>query len=135
MVIVPMNIVTIPQGWLTCFTTSADGYVGSGLAKIMNDTFHLEDALYDRDCLVGTTEIIGSHAAIIVKSNSYDEVDESLLRAALEDLRTKCEEEHIDRIAMPKLCTGGNSLRWKTVRTIIRDVFGDSKIFIMICDQ
>lgn len=129
----PMNLVCMPQGWLVGFAISSDKYVGSGLAKLMNDTYHLENRM-DGVFETGTTEIVaGNVAALVVKNSSYDAVDENDLRSALEDLREKCEELGFDRVAMPKICTGGNGMKWKAVKKMIKEVFADGEIFVMIC--
>lgn len=131
---VPMNIVTMPQGWVVCFTISSDLYMGSGLAKLMNDTYHLEGKKTDGIWETGTTEFVaGNVAALVVKNSAYDRVDEDDLRSALEDLREKCEERGFDRVAMPKICTGGNGMKWKTVKKMIKEAFDGSEIFVMIC--
>lgn len=134
MVEAPMNLVTMPQGWLICYAMSGDFNHDMGLGKLMNDTFHLTQKV-DEDLEAGTTKIVGNVAAIIVKENCYDRVDTTYLRDAIRDLREQCEAGGIDLVAMPKICTGGNGLRWKEVKRIIKDEFAGSKIFMMICDR
>lgn len=130
---VPMNIVTVPQGWLVCFATDSDISMGVGLPKLMNDTFHIEKKLDGDVYDVGTAQIFDNVAALIVKESSYDRADERYLRDALIELRGKCEDAGFDRVAMPKLCTGNNGMKWGTVKKMIKEVFKGSDIFVMIC--
>lgn len=130
---VPMNLVTVPQGWLVCFATDCEADMSMGLPKLMNDMFHLKKKIADNIFNEGTAQIISNVAMLIVKDNCYDTADEDSLRSSLEDLKSKCEQNGFDKIAMPKLCSGMNGLRWKKVKRMIREIFRNSDIFVMIC--
>lgn len=131
---VPMNLLMVPQGWVVCFATDSNVNMEVGLPKLINDTFHLEKRLTETTfSRVGTTTIVGNVAMLIAKESCYDRADEDYLRGALWDLRKKCEDYGIDRLAMPKLCCGNNGMKWKVVKKMIKETFKGSDIFVMVC--
>jgi hypothetical protein len=130
---VPMNLLTVPQGWLVCFATDSDVSVGVGLPKLMNDTYHLEKQLSGETYDPGTAVFFGNCVALVVKESCYDNASETYLEEALADLRKQCLTNGFDRVAMPKICTGNNGLTWKVVKKMIKETFKDTGIFVMIC--
>lgn len=128
---VPMNLITMPQGWYLAYAVSADLNFTVGLPKLFNDTFQLEYKIDDPK--VGDAIVVGNTVSLIVKDGVYDKVDISDLCCALQNLRTQCEEVGITRLAMPKICCGNNGMKWKEVKSAIRGIFKGSNVFIMIC--
>lgn len=59
---------------------------------------------------------------------TYDSV-----RGALEMMRGICETQGIKKVAMPKIASGLDRLQWDKVSGIIREVFGNTDIEIMVC--
>ena len=110
---VPMNLITMPQGWYLAYAVSADLNFTVGLPKLFNDTFQLEYKIDDPH--VGDAIVVGNTVSLIVKEGVYDKVDIGDLCCALQNLRTQCEEVGITRLAMPKICCGNNGLKWKEV--------------------
>lgn len=130
---VPTNLLTVPQGWVVCFATDSNVDVGVGLPKLINDTFHLKKQLTGEPFEVGKSEVVGNVAMLFVKESCYDRADEDYLRSALKNLRKKCEEYGLDRLAMPKLCCGNNGMKWKVVKKMIKETFKGSDVFVMVC--
>ena len=54
-------------------------------------------------------------------------------RGALEMMRGICEAQGVRKVAMPKFASGLDRLQWDRVSGIIREVFGNTDIEIMVC--
>lgn len=128
---VPMNIVTVPQGWYLACAISADLNFSVGLPKLFNDIYRLEYRI--DNAKIGDVIIIDNSISLVVKESTFDKADISDLCCVLQSLRSKCEEIGITRLAIPKLCCGNNGLEWKDVKTVIRSIFKGSNVFIMVC--
>ena len=48
-------------------------------------------------------------------------------------MRAICEDKDIKKLAMPKIASGLDRLDWDKVSSIIREVFRDADIEIMVC--
>jgi len=55
------------------------------------------------------------------------------VRGALEKMRDICIENGIGKVAMPRIASGLDRLKWEKVAGIITEVFADTGIEIMIC--
>ena len=121
----------MPQGWYLSYAVAADLDFSVGLPKLFNDTYQLEYKLDGSQ--LGDAVVVGNTISLIVKEHSYDKVDIGDLCCALQNLRIKCEEIGVTRLAIPKICCGNNGMKWKEVKTAIKDIFRGSSIFIMVC--
>lgn len=128
---VPMNIVTVPQGWYLVHAISADLNFEIGLPKLFNDIYRLSYRIDNAQ--MGDAIVVDNSISLVVKMRSFDKPDIGDLACALSTLKEKCEELNITKIAIPRLCCGNNGLVWKDVKKIIKDIFETSSIFIMVC--
>lgn len=128
---VPMNIVTVPQGWYLVQAISADLNFSIGLPKLFNDIYRLEYRIDNAE--IGDVIVVDNSISLVVKESTFDKADISDLCCTLQNLRSKCEELGITKLAIPKLCCGNNGLVWKDVRTAIKGIFKGSSVFIMVC--
>ena len=54
--------------------------------------------------------------------------------AVLMDMCRICKDKEINKIAMPKIGCGLDRLNWDNVYEIIKDVFKDTDVEILICE-
>ena len=128
---VPMNLLTVPQGWYVAYATSADLRFSYGLPKLINEYYHVEYKM--ENASVGDAVLSGNLISLFVKQKETDKPDESDLYICLQNLNDLCIKENITKLAIPKICCGNNGLIWKDVKKAIRNVFNGSNIFILVC--
>lgn len=123
---------------------SKDCAMGKGIAKI----FAKEIPLMKNDIrniikgqnLTGSFAIYyrGSHLEydvinLVTKERYWQKPTYKSLKAALEDCKEICIKRNIKKLAMPKIGSGLDRLKWDKVRDIIQEVFGDMDIEIVVC--
>ena len=57
------------------------------------------------------------------------------LKAALVKMKDLCSEIYVTKLAMPVIGCGLDRLRWDKVSEIIKDVFNNVSIEILVCKQ
>ena len=69
---------------------------------------------------------------LITKAKATERPTYDNLKASLEDMKKHCVVHGIQTLAMPQLGCGHDRLVWKEVKTIIREVFANTKIHITV---
>lgn len=138
-----INILNAPQGYTIAVDFSADMNYESGLSKVLNETFNIEERLPDSLIIIDGNEDdpldcgqiyeVGNLYMLIVKENSFDLPDHSYLMESLEELRKQCEFDHIKRLAIPKICSEENEFEWEDVKQLIDIVFRETDVEILVC--
>lgn len=82
-------------------------------------------------CLITVTNGV-TVVNLVTKERYFHKPTLETLRQALENLRKQALEMKLTRIAMPKIGCGLDKLEWTAVREIIRDVFADTDIEILV---
>lgn len=72
---------------------------------------------------------------LITKERYFQKPTYQSMRLALEVMKKICEEEEIQKIAMPIIGCGLDKLTWDKVSEIIKDLFLDTDIEILVCKQ
>lgn len=113
---------------------SADFAMSGGIAVPMAKKFSLRNAL---SCFYNvkspTCIFVNNVMNLITKDNVWDSPTYKSLTASLVKCREICEEEGIKYLAMPKIGCGIDRLEWFTVKTLIKEVFKDTDIDILVC--
>ena len=135
----PMNIISVPQGWYIAHAIRADLNFSTGLPATMDKVFDIGNRLEVIKEHFGITpgEVLqlGNLYNLIVKESSYDSPDREALADALIELRDNLEGDGAKKLAMPRICTGRNGLPWKDVLEMIDEAFDGMDILILICVQ
>lgn len=131
------DILDIEKKYFICHASSRDLDMSQGLANVINNTYDLVNGIklkYGTDYLaVGESYVVGNVITLIVKRNKYDSVLLSDIKECIEDLACMVDDEGIRYIAFPKICCGNMGMNWKDVKQIIREVFEDLDVTILIC--
>lgn len=69
---------------------------------------------------------------LITKAKATEKPTYDDLRESLEDMKKHCVVHDVQTLAMPQLGCGLDQLKWKKVKTIICEVFADTKIHITV---
>ena len=80
------------------------------------------------DCIV-----CGRVINLITKEKYSHKPTYATLRGALERMKEECCLYNIQKVAMPLIGCGLDKLKWEQVSAIIREVFGDTDMEILVC--
>lgn len=131
------DILDVPKKYFICHASSSDLDMSMGLAHVIDTTYDLTRAMekkYDTDYInTGECYVVGNIITLIVKQSSSDKPYLGDVENALEDLRNQLEEQGILHIAFPRICCGNMGLKWNDVKSIIKRVFEDEDVEILIC--
>lgn len=127
------------SNYALCHCISSDFALGAGIAKEFAK-MGVKKALCENFpkqwqgrgyCLITVTNGV-TVANLVTKERYFYKPTLETLRQALENLRKQALEMKLTRIAMPKIGCGLDKLEWTVVREIIRDVFADTDIEILV---
>ena len=130
-----------PQGYYLVHCISGDYALGAGIAKQFNNIFDMKFRLHrdypiptgDRYANVGRALLVGNVFNLVTKPLCYHKPRYDDLYDTLLDLREQCETLHVNKLAMPKIASGLDKLDWDSVKEMIKDVFEDTDIEILVC--
>lgn len=91
---------------------------------------YLNNLNYDRKCVIYQGKI----ANLITKNRYYEKPTYESLRESLLELKSIIlnREIPINKIAMPRIGSGLDKLKWTKVKNIIKEVFYDTNIEIVV---
>jgi O-acetyl-ADP-ribose deacetylase (regulator of RNase III) len=131
------------KGYYLVHCISADFALGAGIAKEFEKRFHLREELinilgknwYEKDFQGSAAYIHKGKNVIdlITKKRYYQKPTMESMKTALIKMKKICEKFSIEKIAMPKIGCGLDRLNWINVSEIIKDVFDDTSIEIVVC--
>lgn len=141
------NLFTVPKDYILCHCISADFALGAGIAKKFAELGVKKELLelYKKDLWWGNGYALVCHYIDSVRSvvnlvtkekyyykPTYQTLKESLVE--MKHLYLVNFGEHASKIAMPKIGCGLDRLKWNDVEQIIKDVFADTDVEILVCD-
>jgi O-acetyl-ADP-ribose deacetylase (regulator of RNase III) len=123
---------------------SQDCAMGAGIAKTFNRKFpemksKLKKYLKENHISYPTalTYIMATNDTMVInmitKSRYFHKPTYSDFKTSLEKVKNICLESGYDEIAMPKIGCGLDGLSWSKVQDIIKEVFKDTDIDILVC--
>ena len=133
------DLFTVPQGYMLAHCISADFNLGGGIARQFCKHYDMGKRLiygFGEDFSdVGTSLQIDNVHNLITKRYVKDKPTYSNLRNALENMKFEMELDGQKKVAMPRIGCGLDGLDWKIVKAIIKDVFEDTDIEVLICTR
>lgn len=136
------DLFSVPQGYYLAHCISADYALGAGIAKQFRDIYNMRTRLkkdyplatgLPENMFVGQALPVANVYNLVTKTKAFQKPTYESVRAALEDMRDDMLENHIDKLAMPRIASGLDRLDWTRVREIIEEVFEDTDIKILVC--
>ena len=139
------DLFSVDDSYYLAHCISADFALGAGIAKEFDKRFHLrEDLLYAygekwwqefNDKLSGEAFLHKKKHVIdlITKTRYWQKPTLYSVENALTKMRNGCVKLGISKIAMPKIGCGLDKLKWEDVSQIIKDVFVDTDVEILVC--
>ena len=116
---------------------SADFALGKGIALEMQKHFKTRDKIQQKvkpfAIPIGHCVYTEPVLSMITKGRANQLPTYETMYEALFHLRTAIEQLDIERIAMPLIGCGLDKLKWPIVRALIKDIFEDLDIEILVC--
>lgn len=125
---------------------SADFALGKGIAKQFEKRYSLKKALFEK---YGTNWRGNNYGMftkdkgvclfangvfnLVTKERYWHKPTLASVKNALLDMKGYAGQMQIKRLAMPKIGCGLDKLKWEDVSKIIKDVFSDTDIEIIVC--
>ena len=135
------DLFTVPQGYYLAHCISGDYSLGAGIAAQFVDIYNMRYKLHrnypipdgEKFANVGEALLVDNVFNLVTKDRVYHKPTYDTLIETLEDMKEQCENLDIDKIAMPRIGCGLDGLSWDTVEEIIKEVFEDTDMEILIC--
>lgn len=129
----------ILSNYALCHCISSDFALGAGIAKAFAQ-MGVKKQLCEKYpkqwqgrgyCLMTETNgvVVGN---LVTKERYFHKPTLETLRQSLEDLHTQALDKKLTKIAMPKIGCGLDKLDWADVQKVIKDVFNDTEIGILV---
>ena len=108
--------------------------MGLGIVVEFNKRFKVKSKIQNHPKVkVGDCVLIDRTFNLITKSKYYGKPSYETMRTSLESMKDIIIENDIKYIGLPKIGSGLDRLVWVAVREIIKDVFKDLDVEIVVC--
>ena len=136
------DLFAAPQGYYLAHCISGDFALGAGIAKQFDEIYNMRFKLF-RDYPIASGEkyghigkalLVDNVFNLVTKPRCYHKPDYDTLLDTIIDMRDQCEARNITKLAMPKIGCGLDRLDWSRVKEVIKEVFEDCDIKILVCN-
>ncbi|PZM63810.1 macro domain-containing protein [Paenibacillus dendritiformis] len=130
------DLFTMDDAYCLAHCISSDAKMGAGIAVEFKKRFKLASLLETAKhspLKIGTCYKVGRALNLVTKAKYWHKPTYESLTQAVVSMRVVCLEEGITVLAMPQIGCGLDKLQWGRVREIIKDVFADTDIEIVVC--
>lgn len=131
------DLFTMPQGYYLAHCISADFALGAGIAKAFDSVYNMRFKLFrnypDYEYNGGDALLIDNTFNLVTKQKYWHKPTYDSLREALEMMKEQLDFLGATKLAVPMLGCGLDKLQWTQVANIIKDVFADTDVDIVVC--
>lgn len=137
------DLFAVPKDYYLCHCISADFGMGAGIVVMFNKLFdmknkmktlHIQEGVAKWDVLqTGYMIPEGRVFNLITKRNVWEKPSYESLTAALFDMKKYCKKNNVKKLAMPLIGCGIDGLNWDYVSYLVKDVFKDMDMEILVC--
>lgn len=130
------DLFTITEDYYLAHCISSDYVMGAGIAVPFDRKFGLKEQFNQMNSSLlkhPTCILLGRVFNLITKEKAWHKPTYDTLTQSLIKMREICYEKAIMKVAMPKIGCGIDKLQWIKVSEIIKEIFSDSVIEILIC--
>ena len=135
------DLFSVPDDYSLAHCISADFGMGKGIVVEFNKRFDMKRKLQTKygsylskytngDCLLEERVF-----NLITKPQYWSKSTYASMRNALLSMKDKCKGHKITKVAMPVIGCGLDRLEWCKVSEIIKEVFEDTDIEVLVCKQ
>jgi len=126
------------QNFYYLHCVSRDFALGLGIAKSFRNKFNLTKEVLTRGIIFNNLSLTSNVFNLITKSKywqkpTYDSLRNALISVKKTIFALNGNNTKDIQLIMPKIGCGLDKLMWKNVKNIIKDVFDDTELDIVIC--
>ena len=141
------DLFSVPKDYYLAHCISADFGMGRGIVIEFNKRFDMKNILMKKYpdyldnwswCIPGKTGdciLEGRVLNLITKERYFHKPTYDSMQCALAKMRMLCQMNDIKKVAMPIIGCGLDRLDFNVVSEIIKDIFKDEDIEILVCRQ
>lgn len=134
------DLFATPQGYYLAHCISGDYALGAGIAKQFNSVYDMRYKLHknypiptgERFTHVGDALLVDNVFNLVTKARSFHKPTMEDLYDTLLNMKEQCIQNDIYKLAMPRIACGLDGMSWEDVSDVIREVFEDIPIEIVI---
>ena len=135
------DLFNVPAYYYLAHCINGNYTLGAGIARIFASEMNMQNCLKwsypikdgEQTKYIGKALLVGNVFNLVTKAFHYNKPTYESLYSALKDMYEQCKELGIKHLAMPKIGCGLDRLEWDKVSAMIKEVFGDLDIDILIC--
>ena len=131
------DLFTMPQGYYLAHCISADFALGAGIAKTFDFVYNMRLKLFKNypnyQYCGGDSLQIDNVFNLVTKQRYWHKPTYESLREALEMMKEQMDFVGATKLAIPMLGCGLDKLQWTQVENIIKDIFADTDVNIVVC--
>lgn len=135
------------EGYALCQCLSADLVAGAGIAVLFNEKLDMKNRLLSRypsgvylengsfvpNCVYQSNVFNLITKNKVWEKPTYETMKIALNVMSLQILLLKSQNINISKLAMPLIGCGIDGLEWTKVRELVKDIFKDQDIEIVVC--
>ena len=139
------DLFSVPNDYYLAHCISADFGMGKGIVIEFNKRFDMKHKLqtkypdfvneFHRTKCNGTCILEGKVFNLVTKERYYQKPTYQSMKNALWSMGQACKDIGIKKVAMPIIGCGLDRLQWDKVSEIIKEIFEDIDIEILVCKQ
>lgn len=115
--------------------------LGAGIAREFADRMNMQNRLKwtypiaegEQAKYIGKALLVGNVFNLVTKAFHFNKPTYESLYSALKSMHEQCKELGIKHLAMPKIGCGLDRLDWDKVSKMVKEVFSDIDIEILVC--
>lgn len=144
---VKKDLFTASDDYALAHCISADFALGAGIAKEFDRRFNCRKRLFDLDvggvdnwdagehgrCIAIRTVEPPTIFNLVTKRNYWNKPTLTAIKNALSSMKKQCELLDIHKVAMPRIGCGLDRQNWSDVKKLIKEIFADTNIEILVC--
>lgn len=130
------DIFTVEKNYYLAHCISACAAMGAGIAVEFNKRYKLDQLqkmAIQRPFKVGSCVLVGKVFNLVSKEVYWGKPTYKTFSAAVNNMKKLAVKHDIKKIAMPQIGAGLDKLSWSENRRIIKEVFSDTDIEILVC--
>lgn len=130
------DLLSVSNEYYIAHSISGDFTLGAGVAKQIDKKFNIKHKLkayYGDHETKSKAILIDNVFNLVTKPTRYDKATYSNLTKALKDMKGQAILLNISKIAMPRISSGMDGLKWLKVKSIVIDTFKDTNIEVLVC--
>ena len=134
------NLFSVPSNYCLAHCISDDYALGAGIAVEFANRYDMKNKLLQQRDKNPLFFLTGGHCIridnvmnLVTKQHYWEKPTYDSITHALNDMKRICIENNITHIAMPAIGCGLDKLAWSHVASIIKHIFNDTDIAILVC--